>query len=305
MDSPAVSIVVATYNRSNVLKLAISSAVAQTFTDWEMIVVGDACTDDSEQVVGSFGDSRVHWTNLEVNHGDQSGPNNHGVALARGRCIAYLNHDDLWFADHLERAMAMLEATPGAGGVYSPAGIVDPDDGSVALGPSWTGRYEPNRVVAPASTWLLCRETVERVGRWRARHECHQAPSRDWLARAVRQGAEFAQVPYLTVLAPQSGARPDSYRNRDEAEQRALWERMRSEPAFREEVLAQAALSAGAALVRPRPLGHAAQALKDAVVMGFGSRWIPVKTAARYRKKGGFVDDLRRIRGLPPHEHSS
>src|SRR3954447_7291706 len=71
MESPAVSIVVATYNRSNVLELAIASVVAQTFTDWERLVVGDACTDDSEQVVESFGDPRIRWENLPVNHGDQ------------------------------------------------------------------------------------------------------------------------------------------------------------------------------------------------------------------------------------------
>src|SRR4051812_46760682 len=110
MGSPAVSIVVATYNRSNVLELAIGSAVAQTFTDWEMHVVGDACTDDSERVISSFGDPRIRWTNLPVNHGDQSGPNNHGVRLARGRYIAFLNQDDLWFPDHLERSIAALEA---------------------------------------------------------------------------------------------------------------------------------------------------------------------------------------------------
>src|SRR3954449_1280859 len=103
MGSPAVSIVVATYNRSNVLELAIASARAQTFTDWEMHVVGDACTDDSEQVVASFADPRIHWTNLPVNHGDQSGPNNHGVERSRGRYVAFLNQDDLWFPDHLER----------------------------------------------------------------------------------------------------------------------------------------------------------------------------------------------------------
>src|SRR4051812_42918921 len=79
VDTPAVSIVVATYNRSNVLELAIASVVAQTFTDWELLVVGDACTDDSEQVVESFADPRIVWTNLAVNHGDQSGPSNHAM----------------------------------------------------------------------------------------------------------------------------------------------------------------------------------------------------------------------------------
>ena len=305
MDRPAISIVVATYNRSNVLKLAIASAVAQTFTDWEMIVVGDACTDDSGDVVASFGDERIRWVNLPVNIGDQSGPNNHGVSLSRGRHIAYLNHDNLWFPDHLERGLATLEAEPGAGGAFSPAGIVVPGSGALAMGPSWTGRFEPSRVIAPASSWLLRRETVDRVGPWRSRHECYQAPSHDWLTRAFRSGVEIAQVPYLTVLEPHSGVRPGSYLNRDDAELRALWERMTTEPGFREDLLRQIALSACAELVRPRPLDRAAQAAKDAVVLGFGSRWVAAHAAMRYRRKGGLIDDLRRIRGLPPHEHSS
>jgi glycosyltransferase involved in cell wall biosynthesis len=303
MDSPAVSIVVATYNRSNVLELAIASALAQTVGDWEMHVVGDACSDDSEQVVKRFGDPRIEWTNLAVNVGDQSGPNNHGVARARGRYIAYLNQDDLWFPDHLERCLAVLDAAPAVGGAFSPPAIVAPG-GRAAIAPSWTDRYEANRVIAPASGWLLHRATVERLGPWRRRHESFEAPSRDWMTRALRQGESFAQVPYLTVLSIPSGARPGSYAERDDADQLRLWARMQDDAAFREELLAEIALASSAELNRPQPAEHAKQAVKDTVVVAFGSRWIPAKTALRYRRKGGLVDDLRRIRGLPPHEHA-
>jgi len=303
MDSPAVSIVVAAYNRSNVLSLAIASAVAQTFTDWEMLVVGDACTDDSEQVVKGFSDPRIAWENLRVNHGDQSGPNNHGVAHARGRYIAFLNQDDLWFPDHLERSVATLEAHPEAGGTFSPVVFVDPD-GSVSMAPSWTGRYEPNRVIAPATGWLLLRSTVRRVGPWRTRQECYEAPPRDWLTRAWRCGVKLAQVPYVTVLVMSSGMRPDSYADRDEYDEGRLWERMQKDPDLRESILAEIALRSSAELNRPQPAEHARQAVKDAIVSAFGSRWIPAKTAVRYRRKGGLMDDLRRIRGLPPHEHA-
>jgi glycosyltransferase involved in cell wall biosynthesis len=305
MAAPAVSIVVATYNRSNVLALAIASALAQTFADWEMHVIGDACTDDSEQVVESFGDPRIHWTNLAVNHGDQSGPNNHGGERSRGRYVAFLNQDDLWFPDHLERCLATLEFEPDTGGAFSPPGFVDPGGGSLRMSPSWTGRYVPTRIIAPASGWLLRREIVDRVGPWRSRQECFVEPSRDWLLRADRAGVRLDQVPYLTVLAVPSGARPNSYRDRDDADQRVLWGRMQAEPGLREELLAQVALATSAELHRPQPLEHAAQAARDAVVVAFGSRWIPIKTAVKYRKRGGLIDDLRRIRGLPPHEHSS
>jgi len=61
-----------------------------------VIVVGDACTDDSESIVRSFGDPRVRWDNLSENSGNHALPNQRGIELARGEYVAYLSHDDLW-----------------------------------------------------------------------------------------------------------------------------------------------------------------------------------------------------------------
>ena len=85
---PLVSIILATYNRSPVLAHAIESVRRSTLTDWELIVVGDGCTDDTAAVVASFDDPRVTFINLPRNVGEQSGPNNEGLRLARGRYIA-------------------------------------------------------------------------------------------------------------------------------------------------------------------------------------------------------------------------
>ena len=82
---PQVSIVVATYNLSGSLRWTIESALRQTMTDWEMLVVGDACTDDTADVVASFGDDRISFLNLHVNCGDQAGPNNVGVHRTHGQ----------------------------------------------------------------------------------------------------------------------------------------------------------------------------------------------------------------------------
>ena len=70
--TPLVSVLIATYNWSSVLRHAVRSALWQTYPAVEVIVVGDACTDDSEAVVRSFGDGRVRWDNLERNSGSQS-----------------------------------------------------------------------------------------------------------------------------------------------------------------------------------------------------------------------------------------
>jgi glycosyltransferase involved in cell wall biosynthesis len=83
-----VSIITATYNRGNVLRYAIESVRRQTLADWEMWVVGDACTDGTGDVVRGFGDPRIHFLNLAQNVGDQSGPNNEGFQRSAGRFIA-------------------------------------------------------------------------------------------------------------------------------------------------------------------------------------------------------------------------
>ena len=100
-SSPTISVVIATYNRSGVLRFTIESVLRQTFESWELIVVGDGCTDDTETVVRQFDDDRISFVNLSRRTGEQSGPNNFGFALSTGAFVAFLNHDDLWLADHL------------------------------------------------------------------------------------------------------------------------------------------------------------------------------------------------------------
>jgi glycosyltransferase involved in cell wall biosynthesis len=295
-SGPSVSIVVATYNRSNVLALALESARAQTFDDWELWVVGDACTDDTEEVVGSLADERIRFVNLPENWGEQSRPNNEGVARSRGRYVAFLNHDDLWFPDHLERSVGALERG-GAGMVFAVVGLVDPD-GTTRLAPSWTGRYEPTRVVAPASGWVVRRETIARVGPWRSSRESLLAPSQDWLRRARARGEALEQVPCVTVLAVQSGTRPGSYARRDDHEQRELLRRMR-QPGFREELLHELAVRAAAELGRPRPLAwHAGRAGRDLAARLLGARAATLRAFVKYRRRGRFVERLREVRGL-------
>ena len=109
--NPRISIISATYNRSNVLIHTIESVRRSTFADGELVVIGDACTDDTTEVVAGFNAPRIRLTNLEHNFGEQSGPNIPGAEMARARYLAFLNHDDLFFPEHLERSLAHLETT--------------------------------------------------------------------------------------------------------------------------------------------------------------------------------------------------
>ena len=88
MKIPAVTVIIPTFNWCSVLPFSIGSVLRQTFTDFELLVVGDACTDDSEAVVSAVGDTRVRWINLTTHVGHQSGPNNAALRGARGRLVA-------------------------------------------------------------------------------------------------------------------------------------------------------------------------------------------------------------------------
>src|SRR6185295_19675688 len=94
VDVPRVTVIVATYNYSTVLPFSIASVLDQTFADFELLVIGDCCTDESATIVQAMPDRRVHWHNLPANTGHQSGPNNEGLRRASGEAVAYLGHDD-------------------------------------------------------------------------------------------------------------------------------------------------------------------------------------------------------------------
>jgi glycosyltransferase involved in cell wall biosynthesis len=69
-SNPEISVILSTYNRRNVLKYAIKSVLNSEFGNLELLVIGDCCTDDTEQVVLSFNDKRIRFMNLEKNCGD-------------------------------------------------------------------------------------------------------------------------------------------------------------------------------------------------------------------------------------------
>ncbi len=303
-STPLVSIVLATYNRCAILSHAIDSVRRSTLEDWELIVVGDCCTDETAAVVASFGDPRITFTNLERNVGEQSGPNNEGVRRARGRYLAFLNHDDLYFRDHLEVAVAHLERT-GSDFVWAPTILVMP----VAADGKWAMRvigvtagetYDPRTFVF-ASAWVMTRELAERVGPWRHASQTFATPSQDWLFRAWRSGVKMRRLPHPTVLAIPAKPRKGSYVMADSPEHEFFAAAMRADPMFREHALSVACISAEQEAHRYR-LGRALRSLvvrpitAAAIRLGFHP-YAPF-FALRYGRRGNLVNAIRRHTGL-------
>ena len=110
-STPTVSVVIPTHNRSDLLPRAIRSVFAQTFQDWEVIVVDDGSTDDTAAVVRSFRDERVRYVKLERNSGP-SRARNVGIDGARGRYLAFLDSDDEYLPHKLETQLRQFQTNP-------------------------------------------------------------------------------------------------------------------------------------------------------------------------------------------------
>jgi glycosyltransferase involved in cell wall biosynthesis len=218
---PRVTVIIPTYNWSSVLPYSVGSALRQTFSDFEVLVVGDCCTDDSEAVVKAVNDERVRWINLPVNTGHQSGPNNEGLRQARGEIIAYLGHDDLWLPHHLSSMLAALEA--GADLAFGMTERITPGlpRTAVPVKLSYTrGDWLPPTGVAHR------RRVTEDVGGWGDYRALTVPPETDLWRRASARGYKFVFVPRLTALKFPASKRPGVYRDTPHHEQAEWFERV-------------------------------------------------------------------------------
>jgi glycosyltransferase involved in cell wall biosynthesis len=111
--TPFFSVVIPTYNRANKLKRTLESVLAQSFIDFEVLVMDDGSTDNTKDMIESFHDPRIiyEWAK---NSGGPATPRNRGIDAARSDWICFLDADDIWFPDKLK---AVYEVVINNGGV--------------------------------------------------------------------------------------------------------------------------------------------------------------------------------------------
>jgi glycosyltransferase involved in cell wall biosynthesis len=222
---PRITVIISTYNWSSVLPYSIGSVLGQSFTDFELLVVGDGCTDDSELVVAGINDPRLRWIGLPANSGHQSTPNNEGLRQARGQLIAYLGHDDLWLPHHLQGLVAEIDR--GADLAFAMAELVGPESAFFDIAPL-AEAYIPGLSIPP-SLLMHRRSVVHKVGGWRDYRQLTIDPEADLCRRIHDAGFRIGFLPRLTTIKFPAAWRRDAYGRREAKEQRIWFERIARE----------------------------------------------------------------------------
>lgn len=107
---PLVSVIITTHNRSQLLPIAINSVLQQTFKDFELIIVDDASSDDTQKIIKNYeGNGYIRSLSIKNSKGANHA-RNQGIKISKGKYIAFLDDDDWWFPNKLKRQVQLLNS---------------------------------------------------------------------------------------------------------------------------------------------------------------------------------------------------
>lgn len=114
--NPNVSVILPTYNRAHLIKGSLQSVLDQSYRDFEVIVVDDGSTDNTEEVIRGFKDNRIRYIRCNNNRG-ASAARNTGLQACRGKYVAFIDSDDIWKKDKLKKQVDVFLSSPAEVGV--------------------------------------------------------------------------------------------------------------------------------------------------------------------------------------------
>lgn len=166
-QNPVVTVIITTYNRSTMVSRAIQSVLNQTYSDFELIVVDDCSTDNTQEVVEAFHDRRLYYIRYNKNRG-LAAARNTGIQKARGKYVAFLDDDDVWLPNRLAVQIEAAEKSSSEYGAFycgylsyrygdKPVKIIPHQRGDLmaALLKGWT---------PPSSCSFFRKDALERIG---------------------------------------------------------------------------------------------------------------------------------------------
>lgn len=188
---PVVTIVTPSYNQGEYLRRTIDSVLQQTYEHIEYIVMDGGSTDDSVDILRSYGD-RIHWVS-EKDRG-QTHAINKGFENSRGCIRAYLNSDDVLLPRTVERVVDYFERHQEWQFLYGRSMLIDADDrgiGEYATKPFSMARLaEDSCISQPATFWRTC--VSQKIGGFR--EELHYCMDYDYWLRAAKMGFHIQYV---------------------------------------------------------------------------------------------------------------
>ncbi|MBN9218251.1 MAG: glycosyltransferase family 2 protein [Mesorhizobium sp.] len=224
---PLFSVIMATYNRGRHILPSIQSVLRQSCQDFELLVIGDCCTDDTAEIVGALASPQIRWLNLPERGGSQSFPNNAGIELSRGPAIAYIGHDDIWAPDHLQALAGLLQQDSQVDFAVSGAIFHGPRASNFR---QVTGIFSDKAAAFthffPPSSFGHRRDVTNRIGMWRDPRQIAPPVDADLLLRAAKSGMNFVSTQRITVHKFAAGHRYLSYMSHSSDEQQRMIRRI-------------------------------------------------------------------------------
>lgn len=200
MIKPLVSVVIPTYNRDKYINETIESVLAQTYPNIEIIVIDDGSTDNTKEVVAQYV-PKIQY--VWQKNSERGASRNHGLRLAKGEFISFLDSDDLWLPDKIEEDINFFRKNPSVGLVYTDALQVDAKGNYLKLlkPQKYNGKVtekllEDNFV--PMATHLIRTELAKNIGGFR--EERQLSGSEDWeFWVRLSTVTDFAYLPRATT----------------------------------------------------------------------------------------------------------
>ncbi len=201
---PRFTVLLPTHNRADVVGFAISSVLRQADPDFELLVVGDGCTDSTASVVQAFGDTRIRWLDYPKSPDFGYANRNRALREARGALIAFAAHDDLLLPDHLSLLGQTFDDADVEWAYSRPLWVSD--DGLMVpfavdlRKPPDLDRFMHVVNTIPASCVVYRRGCLERYGYWP--EDSRSSGDHRYWKRIIgpSAGANVAYVPAATTL---------------------------------------------------------------------------------------------------------